>query len=121
MRDNGSLRVDCLKQWTFCMHSRIVVFACKGSNHKFLVHLFHSILAKPQQPNNVPGSGHICRPAMNSEAGRPNPNNMMQIEMNNSCLRHGCNCHCVQCMLYIEPNAEEHSVGGLGKVLSLAT
>ena len=57
---------------------------------------------------------------MNSEAGRPNPHNMMQIEMNNSCLRHGCNCHCVQCILYIEPNAEEHSVGGLGKVLSLA-
>ena len=33
-----------------------------------------------------------------------------------SCLRQGCKCHHVQCILYIDPVAEHQSLAGLGQV-----
>lgn len=59
-----------------------------------------------------------CRfAALNRPALLPSrvPQNGMK-QSTSTCLRQGCKCHHVHCILYIDPVAEHQSLAGLGQV-----
>ncbi|KAL0046747.1 hypothetical protein WJX82_009051 [Trebouxia sp. C0006] len=88
------------------------VFAEAVSTIELAQALVQNKVAKDEKPDGLCRFAALNRPVLL-------PSGVQQHGMKkptSSCLRQGCKCHHVQCILYIDPVAEHQSLAGLGQV-----